>query len=140
LQEFKFYAKYLDPLRPGVSSREEVARVLGDTAPVKRDGWTIIPTYTTKGGPVNNPTLGPLFEIILRPEGVIPMGTVKFPPAFTLCHESESELNITFKVYSDRFGLQYWLHDEDSKLGKKGDLNRIVYGPSRQPFPPNTVC
>jgi hypothetical protein len=59
LQGFKFYAKYLAPLRPGVSDREEVRRVLGDTAAVKRSGWTIFPTYTTKGGPVYDPGTRP---------------------------------------------------------------------------------
>ncbi|MBZ5689972.1 MAG: hypothetical protein LAP86_33700 [Acidobacteriia bacterium] len=140
LQGFKFYAKYLAPLRPGISSRESVRRVLGDTAAVKRNGWTIIPTYTTKAGPVYNPTLGPLYQVIVRPDGAIPMGAVKFPSTFAHCHTSESEINISFDVYSDTFGLEYWLHEEDSKWGKKGDLYRIVYGPTRRPFPPNTIC
>lgn len=140
LQGFTFYAKYLAPLRPGVSSREEVVRVLGDPVQVKPAGWAIIPTYTMKSGPVYNPTLGPLFEIIVRPDGVIPMVAVRFPPAFTHCHNSVSEINIAFDVYSDTSGLEYWLHEEDSQSGKKGDLYRIVYGPRRPPYPPNTVC
>ena len=140
LKGFKFYAKYLAPLRPGVSGEEAVRRVLGDTTAVQRNGWTIITTYAMKSGPVQNPALGPLAEIIVRPGGVIPMGAVKFPPSFTHCHASVSEINISFDVYSDRFGLEYWLHEEDSKWGKKGDLYRIVYGPSRRPYPPNTIC
>ncbi len=140
LQGFKFYAKYLAPLRPGVSDLQAVRRVLGDTSAVKRNSWTIIPHYTTKSGPVSNPVLGPLYEIIIRPEGVIPMGAVKFPASFTHCHSSVSESNISFDVYSDRFGLEYWLHEEDSKLGKKGDLFRIVYGPCGRAYPPDTIC
>ena len=140
LKGFEFYAKYLAPLRPGVSSKEAVRRVLGDTAAVQRNGWTIGTTYTMKRGPVYNPVLGTLAEVTVRPDGVIPMGTVKFPPAFTHCHSSVSEINISFDVYSDRFGLEYWLHEEDSKWGKKGDLYQIVYGPSRLPYPPNTIC
>jgi hypothetical protein len=140
LKGFELYAKYLAPLHPGVSSREAVRRVLGDTAPVQRNGWTIMPTYTMKSGPVSNPVLGSLAEIAVRPDGVIPMGAVKFPPSFTHCHASESEINISFDVYSDRFGLEYWLHEEDTTWGKKGDLYRIVYGPSRRPYPPNTIC
>jgi hypothetical protein len=140
LQGFRFYAKYLAPLRPGVSNEDEVRRVLG-TEPVKRKGWTIVPTYTGKSGPaVYDPRLGPLYEIIIRPDGVIPMSAVKFSPSFDHCHTSVSEINISFDVYSDRFGLEYWLHEEDSKWGKKGDLYRIVYGSHRQPLPPNTFC
>ena len=140
LQSFKFYRKYLAPLRPGVSDEEEVRRVLGDTAAEGRNGWTIITTYAMKSGPVYNPTLGPLAEIIVRPDTVTPMGAVKFPPSFAHCHTSVSEINISFDVYSDRFGLEYWLHEEDSKWGKKGDLYRVVYGPSKRHFNPNQIC
>lgn len=140
LKGFKFYANYLAPLRPGVSGKEEVRRALGDTAAVKRNGWTIFTSYAMKSGPVYNPMLGPLAEIVVRPDGVIPFGAVRFPPSFDHCHTSLSEINIPFDVYSDRFGLEYWLHEEDSKSGKKGDLYQIVYGPSRRRYPPNTVC
>jgi hypothetical protein len=132
LQGFRFYAEYLAPLEPGVSGEEAVRRVLGDTAAVRRSGWTINTTYATKGGPVA--------EIILRPDGVIPMAAGNFPPRFVHCHSSLSEFNISFDVYSDTSGLQYWLQGEDSKWGKKGDLFRIVYGPKRRPLPPNTIC
>jgi hypothetical protein len=129
LQGFRFYAKYLAPLRPGMSDRDAVRRVLG-TEPVKRDGWTITPFST----------LGTLYQITIRPDGVIPMSTVKFSPSFDHCHISVSEINISFDVYSDRFGLEYWLHEEDSEWGKKGDLYLVAYGASRQRLPPNTIC
>ncbi|MGA3104542.1 MAG: hypothetical protein ABSD53_08685 [Terriglobales bacterium] len=140
LGEFKFYAEYLAPLEPGFSSEEEVRKVLGDTAAIRRNGWTINTTYAMKGGPVSNPSLGPLAEIILRPDVIIPMAAVKFPARFAQCHSSLSEFNISFDVYSDTSGLEYWLHQDDSKWGKKGDLFRIVYGPKRKPFPPRTFC
>jgi hypothetical protein len=79
LKGLKFYAKYLAPLRPGVSREEAVRRVLGDTAAVERNGWIIITTYAMKSGPLYSPTLGSLAEIIVRPDTVIPMGAVKFP-------------------------------------------------------------
>jgi hypothetical protein len=140
LQGFRFYGQYLAPLQPGISEEDSVRHVLGDTGAVKRNGWRIIPTYTMKSGPVYNPTLGPLYRIILRPEGVIPMGAVKFSAAFTHCHQGLSEINIDFDVYSDRFGLEYWLHEEDSEWGNKGDLYWIVYGKRRPPDPPNMIC
>jgi hypothetical protein len=140
LKGFKFYAKYLAPLRPGVSDREAVRRVLGDTAAVQQDGWTIFTSYTMKGGSPYAQAQGPLAEISVRPHGVIPFGAVGFPPSFDRCHASVSEINISFDVYSDTSGLEYWLHEEDSKSGKKGDLYQIVYGPRRRPYPPHTIC
>jgi hypothetical protein len=140
LQGFRFYAEYLAPLEPGLSDEETVRRVLGDTPAVRRHGWTIGTFYTAKGGPVYNPTLGPLAEVTLRPDSVIPMASVKFPRRFAHCHSFVSEINISFDVYSDTFGLEYWLHEQDSKWGKKGDLFKIVYGPRRRSFPPNTIC
>jgi hypothetical protein len=137
LQGFRFYSKYLAPLQPGLSGEGAVRRALGDTAAVKRDSWRIIPTYTMKS---DNRTLRSLYQIIVRPDGVIPMGTVKFSAAFTHCHSSLSEINVGFDVYSDRFGLEYWLHEEDSEWGKKGDLYWIVYGAQRRPYPPNMIC
>ena len=134
LQGFKFYRKYLAPLRPGVSSKETVRKVLGDTSAVKRNGWTIQQFYTVIGGPLSNPTSGPLFELELIPDAFIPFGAVKFPASFTHCHDSVSEVNITFDVYEDRFGLEYWLHPQDHHLVK------IVYGCKRRPYPPHTFC
>lgn len=140
LSGFRFYARYLSPLQPGISDRESVRRVLGGPAVAPRNGWTLNATYTMKGGPPSNPTLGPLAEIILRPGGVIPMGAVKFPKLFTHCHNSLTEINISFDVYSDTSGLEYWLHKEDSQWGHRGDLYMIVYGPRRRSYPPNTIC
>jgi hypothetical protein len=140
LEGFRFYAEYLAPLEPGLSGEKAARRVLGNTAAVRRSGWTINTTYAAKSGPVYNPTLGPLAEITLRPDAIIPMAAVKIPRRFAHCHSSLSEFNISFDVYSDTSGLEYWLHEEDSKWGKKGDLFQIVYGPKRKPFSPNTIC
>jgi hypothetical protein len=140
LKGFQLYEKYLAPLQPRVSDSEAVRRVLGDTAAVRRNGWKIYTTYEAKSGPVSNPTLGALAEIILKPDGVIRMGAVRFSHSFDHCHSSVSEINISFDVYSDTSGLRYWLHEEDSKWGKKGDLYQIVYGPRRRPYPPNAFC
>jgi hypothetical protein len=140
LQGFKFYSKFFAPLQPGLSARDAVRRVFGDTAAVKRTGWRIFPSYTTRSGPVYNPTLGPLYQISLKPDGVLPMAAVRFPSQFDHCHSSLSEINISFDVYSDTSGLEYWLHEEDSQWGRKGDLFQVVYGPKRKPLKPNTFC
>jgi hypothetical protein len=57
---------------------------------------------------------------------------MKFPAAFTYSSGGVSEINVTCDVYSDDFGLEYWLYAEDSDVAKKGDLMRIVYGPSKR--------
>jgi len=68
------------------------------------------------------------------------MAALKFPPRFAHCHSFLSEINMSFDVYSDTSGLEYWLYPEDSKLRKRGDLFQIVYGPKRKPFQPNAIC
>ena len=57
---------------------------------------------------------------------------VTFPAVFTRSSGGISEVNVICDVYSDSFGLQYWLYAEDSAVGKKGDLMEIVYGPARR--------
>ena len=140
LKGFQLYGKYLAPLQPGSSDGKTVQRVLGDTAAVHRDGWTIYTYYQIEGGPVSNPTLGALAEITLKPDGVIRMAAVKFHSSFDHCHTFVSEINISFDVYEDTSGLQYWLHESDSQFGKKGDLYQIVYGRRRRAFPPYAFC
>ncbi len=123
---FKFYSKYLAPLLPGVSDARN-ARCLLDR--VRILGWKVGATYSYKSGAGYNPTLGPLYQIALRPDGIIPMHSGSFPSAFKQHQTCLSELNICFEVYADRFGLEYWLHQADSKWGSTGDLYRVVYGP-----------
>ena len=140
LETFKFYVKDLAPLEPAFSSKEEVRKTLGSTAALRRNGWTINTTYAMKGGPVSDESRGLLAQIILRPDAIIPMAVVKFPSRFSHCHTFLSEFNTSFDVYSDTSGLEYWLYEQDSKWGKKGDLFQIVYGPKRKAFLPNTIC
>ena len=89
---------------------------------------------------MSHPVLGPLAEISMRPEGIIPMSKVKFPASFSHCHAFVTEINVEFDVYSDTSGLEYWLYEEDSRWGTKGELYQVVYAPRRQRFPPNTIC
>ena len=44
---------------------------------------------------------------------------VTFPAVFTRSSGGISEVNVICDVYSDSFGLQYWLYAEDSAGGKK---------------------
>ena len=119
LRGFRFYGKYLAPLEPGISSEEAARQVLGDTAAVRRNDWTIHTSYTTKGGLVYNSTLGKLAEIALKPDGIIPMVAVKFSPLFAHCHASVSEINISFDVYRDTSGLEYLASRRRLQMGKE---------------------
>ena len=134
LSGFKFYSKYLAPLRPGVSNEDAVRRVLG-TEPAKRNGWAIFTTYSMKGGPVYNPTLGPLSQIIIRPDSVIPMSAVHFSPSFEHCHWSVSEINISFATFIAT--VLAWSTGYTKRIpngGKKATCTASCMGHAGNPF------
>jgi hypothetical protein len=134
LPHFRFYAKYLDPLRPYVSDRAAVVRVLGSTQGVELSHWRIQPLFVGKGrdSTVRAEVVGRLASLNIRPKQRVSMLGIKFPPAFSSSMGGVSEINVSCDVYSDRFGLQYWIYSEDWRDGKKGDLHEIVYGPSEE--------
>src|SRR5579863_9006973 len=53
LSRFKFYAKYLDPLRPYVTERTFVAHVLGSSIAVESENWRIVPHFVGAGNTSN---------------------------------------------------------------------------------------
>ena len=124
LPGFKFYAKYLAQLRPYVSGRTLVVHVLGSDQGIELRRWRIRPLFED--------ITGRLASVSIRPKQRVSMQDMKFPAAFTHSLGGVSEVNVTCDVYSDSFGLQYWLVAEDSTVGRKGDLMEIVYGPSRR--------
>jgi hypothetical protein len=137
LPGFRFYAERLSPLRPYISDYNSVLRVFGSDQGLKLNGWRIAPTFVGKGGTINGrpwarDISGRLASIDIIPERRVSMLSVKFPPAFKHSIGGVSEINIGFDVYRDKYGLEYWVHSEDSAYGAKGDLWRIVYGPSKQ--------
>jgi len=137
LPGFKFYTKYLDPLRPYVSNRRLVVRVLGSSQGIELGRWRILPFFLGEGSNVNGhawaeDVTGRLASIDIKPKERVSMLGVRFPAAFAHNLGSVSEINVSCDVYSDSFGLEYWVYAEDSPAGKKGDLMRIVYGPSER--------
>jgi hypothetical protein len=135
LKRFKFYARYLNPLRPYVSDRDLVINVLGDSAGVDLTHWRIQPLFVGEGSSINDHSwaknvTGRLAEVAIRPRQRVSLLNVKFPSAFTHTYGSVSEINVSCDVYHDDFGLEYWIYAEDSPAGKKGDLMEIRYGPS----------
>ena len=137
LPGFRFYVKHLAPLRPYDSDRTLVVHVLGSDQGIELSRWKITPLFVGEGSKVNDhpwakDITGRLASVDIRPKQRVSMRGVKFPVAFTHSLGSVSEVNVACDVYSDSFGLQYWLYAEDSAVGKKGDLMEIVYGPSRR--------
>jgi hypothetical protein len=138
LKRFKFYTRYLNPLRPYISDRDSVIRVLGDSAGVELGHWRIQPLFVGEGNTINghpwvwakNAT-GRLAEVAIRPRQRVSLLNAKFPSAFSHTYGSVSEINVTCDVYRDDFGLEYWIYAEDTSAGKKGDLMEIRYGPSK---------
>jgi hypothetical protein len=60
------------------------------------------------------------------------MLAVKFSAAFAHSHSEEDDSDdCPCDVYSDKFGLQYWLDADDSGNHNKGDVYQIVYGAAR---------
>jgi hypothetical protein len=135
LPGFKFYGKYLAPLRPHVSTLATVVHVLGSDQGKETSGWKIRPFFVGKSTSVDgrtgtNDVTGRLAHVQITPKEPISMLRVKFPAAFTHSVGGVSEINVSCDVYSDSFGLEYWLYANDSATRKKGDLMRIIYGPS----------
>jgi hypothetical protein len=135
LPHFKFYAKYLAPLQPYISEHALVVSVLGSDQRLELTNWRMQPSWVGEGSTVNGRpwtknVIGRLAEVDLRPKRPVSMLKEKFPAKFTHSYGGVSEINVTCDVYSHSFGLQYWVYAEDSAVGKKRDLMRIVYGPS----------
>jgi hypothetical protein len=134
---FKFYVKYLAPLRPYVSDRALVVHVLGPDQGLHLSGWRIWPLFVGDGNKVNGhlwaqDASGRLASVRIIPKRRVSMLAVKFPAAFTHSTGGVSEINVPCDVYRDNFGLEYWIYAEDTPTGKRGDLMYIEYGPDER--------
>jgi hypothetical protein len=137
LPHFKFYVKHLAPLTPYVSDLALVVRVLGSDRGIEVGDWRITANFIGKSSSINGHAFahdiaGRLADVEISPKRRVSMLGVKFPRAFSHSRGGVSEIDVSCEIYSDSFGLQYWIYSEDSAVGKKGDLMRIVYGPSKQ--------
>jgi len=136
LAHFRFYAKYLSPLKPFISDLDSVIRVLGSDTGRELAHWRIQPLFvgegnTVDGHPWAKDITGRLASIVVRPKKRVSMSNAKFPPQFTHTLGGVSGINVSCDVYNDQSGLQYWIYAEDSAVGKKGDLMEIRYGPDK---------
>jgi hypothetical protein len=136
-KQFKFYNRYLAPLRPYVSEKGEVVQHLGSDQGANVTGWRIAVYWvgdyksnTVNGRLWKKDITGKLASLELIPTKPISMRNVRFPAAFSHSFGEVSEINVSCDVYTDQFGLQYWVYSEDSKVAREGDLMKVVYGPS----------
>jgi hypothetical protein len=136
LNGLKFYAQYLAPLRPLQSDTKQVEMVLGSDQRLESKDWTIGAYFsctedflTCSHGPRSD-----LLEIIeITPKHRHSMLHVSFPAPFSVSYGSVSEINVPCRIYSDAFGLEYWVVSKAQAQYKKGDLLMIRYGPRQDP-------
>jgi hypothetical protein len=96
--------------------------------------WRIVPLYscaedvvTCSHGARNDR----LAFIEVTPLHRVSLRRFKFPSAFSRSSGGVSEINVTCDVYTDDFGLQYWIVSRDFPTYRKGDLLGIRYGAPR---------
>jgi hypothetical protein len=126
LQGFRFYDTYLAPLQPYISDLALVVKVLGSDRGIELRCWSIYPTFLGEGDWAHD-IEGRLASVDIAPKQRVSMLGVKFSSAFTRRQFIVAETNLVCDVYSDSFGLQYWVYAESSTGVKKGDLWKIIY-------------
>jgi hypothetical protein len=132
LNGMRFYACYLAPLCPLRSDTKQVEQVLGSDQRLQSKDWKIAVLYSCKEDALtcsHGPRNDPLDTIVITPNHRVSMSHVKFPPAFAVSYGGVSEINVTCAIFSDAFGLEYWVVSSDFGSYKKGDLLMIRYGP-----------
>ena len=134
LNGMHFYARYLAPLRPLRSDTQQVAQVLGSTQGMELKDWKVVVLYSCKEDSLacsHGPRNDPLDTIVFWPKHRVSLSDVTFPAAFTASQGGVSEINAPCLIYSDAFGLEYWVVSNDFASYRKGDLLMIRYGPPR---------
>jgi hypothetical protein len=125
LSGYKFYSQYMAPLLPKVSDHALVAKVLGSDKGLQVGNWRLCPYFE---GNIS----GTLALIEVTPKHRVRMRRAKFSTQFEHRLGAASEINLIFDIYADSFGLEYWIHKDDSAIAKRGDLWQIRYGPSQR--------
>jgi hypothetical protein len=127
----KFYAGYLAPLRPMDSDVKAVVQVLGSDQGRDMKDWRIRALFSCTGDCPPGSQHGPLASIVIAPKRRVSFKRIKLPAIFSHEYGSVSEINVSCDIYSDNFGLAYWVVSGNSRSYKKGDLLWIEYGPAR---------
>lgn len=134
IKSLKFYEQYLAPLAPQKSDTAQVIQVLGSDQGLELKDWRIRALYsctedflTCSHGPRNDL----LAAIEVMPRHRVSLRRFKFPTVFSRSFGEVSEINVTCDIYTDEFGLEYWIVSKDFPPHRKGDLLMIQYRPRR---------
>ncbi len=134
IRGLKLYLRFLSPLIPLQSDAKQVLQVLGTNQTLDLKNWRITVLYscrddfkTCSHGPRNDPV--DTIEVV--PKHRVSLLRTKIPQAFSHSYGGVSEINVTCDVYSDEFGLEYWVVSGNFPSHKKADLLMIRYGGSR---------
>ena len=134
LQGLKLYARYLAPLIPLQSDRMKVVQVLGSNEDIDLKNWKVTVLYSCKDDPLAC-THGPRNDLVgaieMVPKHRVSFRQIKMPLVFSRSVGGVSEINVACDIYSDDFGLEYWVVSGNSPSHKNGDLLMIRYGPTR---------
>lgn len=140
----RFYKRYLAPLHPLQSDTKRVVEVLGSDQGLDLEDWRIRVLYSCTEDVVScshGPRNDPLDTIVITPKHRVSLRRIKLPSMFSHAYGGVSEINVTCDIYSDDFGLEYWVLSDDFQSYRKGDLLMIRYGLSRaakRGIPPRT--
>jgi hypothetical protein len=140
--DLKFYSDYLAPLLPDRSDSKQVIQVLGPTQGRELPEWKISVLYSCNGDAtacLHGQVADRLYQIVVTPRHRVSLSHQKFPSSFVHVYGAVSEINVTCDVYTDRFGLEYWVVSNDFPSYKKGDLLEVLYGAPHQITPPANV-
>jgi len=134
IKGLRLYARFLAPLQPLRSDAKQVVQVLGSDQGLDLKDWRIVALYscpedvhTCSSGRRNDP----LDTIEITPKHRVSFRHIKVPAEFSHSYGGVSEINVSCDVYSDDFGLEYWVVSGDCKSYRKGDLLIIRYGAGR---------
>jgi hypothetical protein len=131
IKGMEFYRRYLTPLRPAQSDSKQVIAVLGADARLELKDWNISVLYSCSEDVLtcsHGPRKDPLYMIVVSPKRRRNLNNFKFPATFSRSYGAISEINIACTIYSDQYGLKYWIASKDSMSHRAGDLVWIQYG------------
>jgi hypothetical protein len=134
-------------LRPYVSTDADIRKVLGKPVIVYDErlkenvagydddfDWIIVISVVGKGGELPDSVVDRLDSVTLYPKRRVSLVGADFSAFFPM--SVHDRFGVETIVYYDKFGLRYSVYSEDSADGRfhAGDLQFIVYGPSREGY------
>ena len=131
IRGLKLYERYLQPLTPRKSDAAQVHKVLGSDGTLQLKDWRVVALYSYDEGDLICSHAGcadRLASVEVTPTHRVSLRGFKFPTTFSRSWGSISEINVACNVYSDDFGLEYWVVSKSDRTYLMGDLLMIRYG------------